>query len=83
MHARERGIEHEDELYEDAVRVILQTGRGSVSLLQRRLSIGYSRAARLVDMMAEAGVVGPHKGSQPRDLLMTLEEWEDAHARQT
>ncbi len=83
MHAREKGIEHEDDLYEDAVRVILQSRRGSVSLLQRRLSIGYSRAARLVDMMAEAGVVGPHKGSQPRDVLMTLEEWEQAHAQQT
>ena len=46
------------------------------SLLQRRLGIGYSRAARLIDMMAEEGIVGEYKGSQARETLMTLEEWE-------
>jgi S-DNA-T family DNA segregation ATPase FtsK/SpoIIIE len=65
-----------DELFEDAVRVILETQRGSVSLLQRRLTIGYSRASRLVDQMAEAGIVGEYKGSQAREVLMTLDEWE-------
>ncbi|MDP6438160.1 MAG: DNA translocase FtsK 4TM domain-containing protein [Candidatus Brocadiia bacterium] len=67
-----------DGLYEDAVRIVLETQRGSVSLLQRRLSIGYSRAARLVDMMAEAGIVGTYKGSQAREVVMTVDEWETA-----
>jgi len=67
-----------DDLYDEAVRVILEAQRGSVSLLQRRLSIGYSRAARLVDMMAEAGIVGPYRGSQAREVMLKLEEWEAA-----
>jgi len=65
-----------DELYDEAVRIILETQRGSVSLLQRRLEIGYSRAARLIDMMYEEGIVGEYKGSQAREVLFTLEEWE-------
>ncbi|MDP6108024.1 MAG: DNA translocase FtsK, partial [Candidatus Brocadiia bacterium] len=69
-----------DGLYEDAVHIVLETQRGSVSLLQRRLSIGYSRAARLVDMMAEAGIVGTYKGSQAREVVMTVDEWETARA---
>ena len=72
---------HRDEFYDDAVRVVLETQRGSVSLLQRRLGVGYSRAARLVDMMAEAGVVGSYKGSQAREVMLTLEEWEAARAK--
>ena len=68
----------EDDLYDEAVRIVLESQRGSVSLLQRRLSIGYSRAARLVDMMAEAGIVGSYKGSQAREVTMSLEEWETA-----
>ena len=52
--------------------------RGSVSLLQRKLGIGYSRAARLIDMMAEVGIVGDYKGSQAREVLYTLEQWEAA-----
>ncbi len=68
----------EDELYEDAVRIVLDSQRGSVSLLQRRLAIGYSRAARLIDMIADAGLIGPYKGSQAREVKMTLEEWETA-----
>ncbi|MGR3294026.1 MAG: DNA translocase FtsK [Candidatus Scalindua sp.] len=65
-----------DELYEEAVRIILETQRGSVSLLQRRLEIGYSRAARLIDLMAEDGIVGEYKGSQAREVFVTLDEWE-------
>ncbi len=65
-----------DELYEDAVRIILETQRGSVSLLQRRLEIGYSRAARLIDLMAEDGIVGEYKGSQAREVFITLDDWE-------
>lgn len=65
-----------DEMFDEAVRVILSTQRGSVSLLQRRLGIGFARAARLIDMMAERGVVGAYQGSKARDVMMTLEEWE-------
>ena len=69
--------EERDALYPEAVRIVLETQRGSVSLLQRRLEIGYSRAARLIDMMAEAAIVGDYKGSQAREVLMALEEWEE------
>ena len=65
-----------DELFDDAVRVVLQTKRGSVSLLQRRLSIGYARASRIIEMMAASGVLGEYKGSQAREVLITLEEYE-------
>ena len=66
-----------DELFVEAVRIIVETGRGSVSLLQRQLTIGYTRAARLVDMMAEMRLVGEYKGSQAREVLVTAEEWEN------
>ncbi len=64
-----------DELYEDAVEIVIREGRGSVSLLQRALGIGYGRAARLIDYMAEDGIVGPYNGSQAREVLLTLEQW--------
>ena len=69
-----------DELFNKAVEIILASGRGSVSLLQRRLSIGYSRASRIVDQMADAGLLGDHKGSQARECLITLEEWQELQA---
>jgi len=69
-----------DDLYDEAVRIILESQRGSVSLLQRRLEIGYSRAARLIDLMAEDGIVGEYKGSQAREVFVTLEEWEKQKA---
>jgi S-DNA-T family DNA segregation ATPase FtsK/SpoIIIE len=65
-----------DELYEQAIEVIVREGRGSVSLLQRALGIGYGRAARLVDFMAEDGIVGDYNGSQAREVLYTPEQWE-------
>jgi S-DNA-T family DNA segregation ATPase FtsK/SpoIIIE len=64
-----------DELYETAIEVILREGRGSVSLLQRALGIGYGRAARLVDFMAEDGIVGGYNGSNAREVLYTPEQW--------
>jgi S-DNA-T family DNA segregation ATPase FtsK/SpoIIIE len=70
-----------DELFDDAVRVVLETKRGSVSLLQRRLTIGYSRASRLIEQMAAAGIVGDYKGSQAREATITLEEWEAMKAQ--
>jgi len=65
-----------DDLFDEAVRVVLETKRGSVSLLQRRLSVGYARASRIIEMMAAAGILGEYKGSQAREVLMTLEEYE-------
>lgn len=60
----------DDELYEDAVEVVRSAGKASASLLQRRLKVGYARAARLLDMMEEKGVVGPGDGAKPRDVLL-------------
>ena len=71
-----------DDLFEDAVRVVLETKRGSVSLLQRRLTIGYARASRLIEAMAAAGIVGDYKGSQAREAMITLDEWEALKAQQ-
>jgi S-DNA-T family DNA segregation ATPase FtsK/SpoIIIE len=65
-----------DELFDAAVRVVLETKRGSVSLLQRRLTIGYARASRLIEAMAASGIVGSYKGSQAREALITVEEWD-------
>jgi S-DNA-T family DNA segregation ATPase FtsK/SpoIIIE len=67
-----------DVLFDKAVDIILQTGRGSVSLLQRRLTIGYGRASRLIDQMYEAGIVGEYKGSQAREVIVSKEEWDAA-----
>lgn len=66
-----------DELLPQAVEVILETKQASVSMLQRRLKLGYSRAARLVDQMEEMGIVGPFEGSKPRQLLITKEQWQE------
>jgi S-DNA-T family DNA segregation ATPase FtsK/SpoIIIE len=65
-----------DELYSAAVDIVVRERRGSCSLLQRALGIGYGRAARLIDFMAEDGVVGQYNGSQARDVLISLEDWE-------
>ena len=64
-----------DEMLPAAVEVILETGQASVSMLQRRLKLGYARAARIVDEMEEKGIVGPFQGSKPRAILLTKEEW--------
>ena len=65
-----------DEMLPQAVEVILETKQASVSMLQRRLKLGYARAARIVDEMEEKGIVGPFQGSKPRDILITKEQWE-------
>ena len=59
-----------------AVEIVLATQRGSVSLLQRRLNIGYARASRIIEMMAASGVLGEYKGSQAREVMMTVKEYE-------
>lgn len=64
-----------DEMLPAAVDVILETGQASVSMLQRRLKLGYARAARIVDEMEEKGIVGPFMGSKPRSILITKEQW--------
>ncbi len=64
-----------DEMLPAAVDVILETGQASVSMLQRRLKLGYARAARIVDEMEEKGIVGPFQGSKPRSILVTKEQW--------
>ncbi len=70
----EEDLEDED-LFNQAVQVVLEAGKASTSLLQRRLKIGYARAARLLDMMEEKGIVGPQEGSKPRKVLIKMEDW--------
>jgi DNA segregation ATPase FtsK/SpoIIIE, S-DNA-T family len=65
-----------DPLYEQAVEIVIREGRGSVSLLQRALGIGYGRGARMIDWMAEDGIVGAYNGSNAREVQFTVEEWE-------
>ena len=73
----ERLTERErDPLFVEAVRIVVDSQRGSVSLLQRRLAIGYTRASRLIDQMGKAGIIGEHKGSVAREVLLSPEEWE-------
>lgn len=69
-------LKDRDELYEPAIEIVVREGRGSCSLLQRALGIGYGRAARLIDFMAEDGIVGEFKSGSAREVLYTLEEWE-------
>ncbi len=59
--------------------MILKSKRGSASLLQRALGIGYTRASRLIDLMTAEGIVGEHKGSKAREILLSLEDWEEMH----
>src|SRR5437763_11381945 len=70
-----------DELYEQAIEIVVREGRGSVSLLQRALGIGYGRAARLIDFMAEDGFVGTYDGSNAREVLCSTERWEQMKQR--
>ena len=74
------GLAQRDEMYEQAIEVVIREGRGSVSLLQRALGIGYGRGARLIDYMAEDGIVGEYNGSQAREVLYTWEQWQDMKA---
>ncbi|OEJ19868.1 cell division protein FtsK [Brachyspira hampsonii] len=64
----------DEELWEDAVQLVARTGKASASFLQRRLKIGYNRAARIVEIMERQGIVGPENGSKPREVLITLDE---------
>ncbi|GIP14614.1 hypothetical protein J40TS1_02560 [Paenibacillus montaniterrae] len=64
-----------DELFDEAARIVIEGNQASVSLLQRRLRIGYTRAARLIDQLEAKGIVGPYEGSKPRTVLVSLEQW--------
>ncbi len=79
--AGEPGEEVDDELYQDAIRVVCEMGRASTSTLQRRLRIGYGRAARLIDLMEKDGIVGPPDGAKPREVLKKrdwMKEFDDS-----
>jgi S-DNA-T family DNA segregation ATPase FtsK/SpoIIIE len=69
------GGAQDDEMYDEAVKVVIETNQASVSILQRRLRLGYSRAARLIDIMEQNGIVGPYAGSKARDILVDREKW--------
>ncbi|MFK7766443.1 MAG: DNA translocase FtsK [Mariniblastus sp.] len=73
-------LENRDELYEQAIGVIVEAQRGSCSLLQRAMGIGYGRAARLIDFMAEDGYVGPYNGSKAREVMLSTEQWANIQA---
>ncbi len=64
-----------DSKMDDAIKCVIEAGQASTSLIQRRLKVGYARAGRMIDDMEKMGVVGPHQGSKPRDVLMTYNEW--------
>ena len=64
-----------DDLFEAAVEVILEQGAASTSMLQRKLRVGYARAARIIDELEEAGFIGPADGSKPRQILITKQQW--------
>jgi S-DNA-T family DNA segregation ATPase FtsK/SpoIIIE len=64
-----------DDLYDEAVRVIMESNQASVSILQRRLRLGYTRAARIIDMMEQDGLIGPFEGSKPRKILVDRDDW--------
>lgn len=69
------GTGDEDELLPEAITIVVESGQASVSMLQRRLKLGYARAARLVDQMEQRGIVGPFEGSKPRKVLLSREDW--------
>lgn len=77
-----RIVAGEDELLPKAVEILVETGHASISMLQRRLRIGYARAARLIDIMEKKGIVGGYEGSKPRAILITKEEYQEKYAEQ-
>jgi S-DNA-T family DNA segregation ATPase FtsK/SpoIIIE len=71
--ASESGIDEDEEIIQDCIEVIRTEQKASVSLLQRRLRLGYGRAARIMDELENRGIVGPSKGAEPRDILIDLD----------
>lgn len=74
-HGSEDSADNVDEKMEEAIKCIIDAGQASTSLLQRRLKVGYARAGRMIDDMEQMGIVGPHQGSKPREVLITYNEW--------
>lgn len=64
-----------DPMMDEAIKCVVEAGQASTSLLQRRLRLGYARAGRLIDEMEQMGIVGPHEGSKPRQVLITYQQW--------
>ena len=64
-----------DAMMEDAIKFVIESGQASTSMLQRRLKVGYARAGRMIDDMEQMGIVGPHQGSKPREVLITMNDW--------
>ena len=69
--------EYDDPLYNDIVEFVVTTGKASASLLQRRFKLGYNRAARIIDLLEERGIIGPQNGSKPREVLVKLNNSEE------
>ncbi|MCL0068107.1 DNA translocase FtsK, partial [Peptococcaceae bacterium] len=72
---KEKDVELEDELLPKAVQIVIEQGQASISMLQRRFRIDYSRAARLIDIMEHRGIIGSYEGSKPRPVLITMEQF--------
>ena len=75
------GDDDADEMLMAAIDVVVESGQASTSMLQRRLKLGYSRAARIIDQMEERGIVGEFEGSKPRKILITRDEWNEMKMR--
>ena len=69
--------EYDDPLYDEIVEFVITSGKASASLLQRRFKLGYNRAARIIDLLEERGIIGPQNGSKPREVLVTMENNSD------
>ena len=69
--------EYDDPLYNEIVEFVITTGKASASLLQRKYKLGYNRAARIIDLLEERGIIGPQNGSKPREVLVKLEKDEE------
>lgn len=74
-------INPDDDLIDQAITVIVQTGNASTSYLQRKLKLGFSRASRIMDQIEEMGIIGPQEGAKPRKINLTEEEWLEMRAR--
>jgi S-DNA-T family DNA segregation ATPase FtsK/SpoIIIE len=81
--ASEEGDSDDDPLLDQAMEIIVRSGLGSTSMLQSKLKVGFSRARRIMDQLEDKGIVGPSEGSKPRDVLMTVEELEELHGRES
>ena len=81
-HEEGGGEAEQDPMLNEAIKCVVEAGQASTSLLQRRLRLGYARAGRLIDELEQLGVVGPHEGSKPRQVLMTYQQWLERCAQQ-